>query len=85
MRRQTFEVKVGDETVRHRTVVEDDDSVPGSDDSRTRGRQFLNSMLNDSPEILRCGYHEFQKLTMRHDGQRWVIETEAEVRRPKDA
>lgn len=79
MKRQTFDAKIGEHARRLRTVIEDDPSVAESDDSRMRARQFLRSMLDDSPELLRCGLHEFKKLRMWHDGQRWVIETEAEI------
>ena len=76
MRRTVSETKIGEERVRYRTRIEDDD-VPDAQ-KFMRQRLFLQH-LADQPDLLNCGYSRFQTLHIRWDSGRWVAEAEAEV------
>ena len=69
-----------DDTVRTRARIESDACEKGS----LHARQIATSLFQniaDDPSLLLCGYEQFQTLKMHHNGERWVIELEAIVRR----
>jgi len=69
--------KIGDEQVRHRVRLEDSvESREGTVDWIARQQAMLGAVLATA-ELLHCGPGRWQKLSMYHDGERWVIEAEA--------
>lgn len=48
----------------------------GSLQARMQQVEMLRQ-LTSNPELMNCGYAPFQRLTMRHTGEAWVIEMEA--------
>ena len=49
---------------------------PGSREARMEQMRMLRTIA-DTPELQICGFHPFQKMSMRHTGDCWVIELEA--------
>jgi hypothetical protein len=47
---------------------------------RERRQHLLESLANDSM-LLQCGDQDFKKLSITHNGERWVVEAEATVDR----
>jgi hypothetical protein len=47
---------------------------------KERRQHLLEAMANDSG-LLICGDQEFHKMSMIHNGERWVVEAEATVDR----
>lgn len=68
--------------VRYRARILDVDSAPGTEEALRRQFQFLNEVASQ-PAVLACGVTMFHKMSMFHDGLRWVIELEAAVKAPQ--
>lgn len=78
MRRIPAKSRVDDGHTRYSVRIEGDDCVPGTNDARVLQHQMLETLAQDV-SLAACGHATFQKLTMRHDGERWVVEAEALV------
>lgn len=59
------------------TYTDDMDCEPGTQLSRVRQDAMLNEFLQNY-DLRRCGPIPFQKMRVFHDGNRWIIEIEAE-------
>lgn len=69
--------KIGEDRVRYRTRLEDSVEVTeGSMEWIARQRAMLEAILH-SPELTYCGMSRWHRMTMFHDGNRWVVEAEA--------
>ena len=77
MRRTVSSMAVGENT-RHRVRVESDECPPGTPLARVLQYRLL-AHLAEVPDLLACGTTSFERLTMVHDGVRWVVEAEAVV------
>lgn len=67
--------------VRHCVRIESDGCDEGPQSLRGRIEAFhLLRTLADVPDLLLCGTQSFERLTMRHDGQRWIVEAESTER-----
>jgi hypothetical protein len=74
MTRTVKTTRVGDKTVRYRVRIEDD----LQENMVLAQRAFLDHLAMNQ-ELLTCGYHRFQKLTIFRGNGRWVAEAEATV------
>ena len=78
MDRQFIELPLPEGLYRYRIIYTDDrDTEPGTQLCKVRQDAMLNEFLQNY-DLRRCGPVPFQKLKMFHDGNRWVIEIEAE-------
>lgn len=81
MNRFTTETKIDDKAVRIKVRIEDVPTLRGSYEYRVRQFQLLEELGSD-PRLSACGPSDFEKLSMQHDGIRWVVETEAVAKLP---
>lgn len=77
-----FKSANGPDVMRHRTVIESDECVPGTLHSRLLRQEILR-VVADDPSFTQCGGVDFQKARIEHNGSRWVAEFEALVQRPQ--
>lgn len=56
--------------------IESDPCENGTIEGR-RQQVDLIRQLGDNIELMNCGFSPFQRLTMRHTGEAWLIEMEA--------
>lgn len=78
MDRQFIELPLPEGLYRYRiTYTDDGDSEPGTRLCQVRQDSMLNEFLQNY-DLRRCGPVPFQKMKMFHDGNRWIIEIEAE-------
>lgn len=75
MRVERREVALHDGRVRYHVTVTDDNTDEG-ERALWRRWDFLR-LLADTPHLLACGPVQFEQLTVRHDGTRWVAMAEA--------
>lgn len=79
MRRFVSETNIGSNRKRHKTVIHDTvETTPHSQEACIRQNLMIQA-LADTPDLLNCGYLRPEKITLYHDGVRWVVEAEAEV------
>jgi hypothetical protein len=78
MKRAISSATVGEGVTRHRVRVEGDACPAGTQLSRLHAYRLL-TLLAEVPDVLACGTTSFSKLTVHHDGSRWVAEAEATV------
>lgn len=64
------------ENTRHRVRIEGDECPAGSPLARVLAYRLLTH-LAETPDLLACGTTSFARLTMAHDGGKWVVEAEA--------
>lgn len=76
MRRSISSVRISENQVRYRTKLEGDDCPPDTYESRMQQSRLIEA-IHDQPGLVACGVHPFQRLTIRHDGTRWIAEAEA--------
>lgn len=76
MNRKTTTVSVGGGQCRVTVSVTSEPCEAGSMKARMAQVALLRS-LTDNVELLNCGFLPFEKLTMRHTGDVWLIEMEA--------
>jgi hypothetical protein len=67
-----------DDKVRFRVVLEGEAYTKGSQESRVDQFRLLK-MIAEDPSLTACGMGDFHKLTMTHNGTRWIVEAEAVV------
>lgn len=78
MDRQFIELPLPEGLYRYRITYTDDmDTEPGTQLCRARQDAMLNEFLQNY-DLRRCGPVSFQKMKMFHDGNKWIIEIEAE-------
>jgi len=76
MNRKTTTVSIGGGQCRVTVSIASAPCEPGSMQARMAQVALLRS-LTDNVELLNCGFSPFQKLSMRHTGDVWLIEMEA--------
>ena len=76
--KQTKKAEIGPGRIRYRVVITGEECIPETMESRVRQEIFMRE-LADTPALLHCGYHVFQKLIVKHNGICWQAEAEAEV------
>ena len=76
MRRSFTKTTLGGNETRVTVRYESERCEPGSLEARKEQIRLLRT-LADSTELQNCGFHPFQKLTMKHTGESWLIELEA--------
>lgn len=67
---------MGGGQARYSVRYESEPCEPGSKESRMEQMRLLRT-LAESPELQICGFFPFQKMSMRHTGDCWLIELEA--------
>lgn len=76
MRRGTMvKTTMGGNQARYSIRFESEVCEPGIQANTERMRMLRT--IADTPELQMCGYYPFQKLSMRHTGEMWIIELEA--------
>jgi hypothetical protein len=76
MNRKTTTVSIGGGQCRVTVVITSDPCEIGTMEAR-RAQVGLLRALTDNIELLNCGFKPFQKFTMRHTGEVWLVEMEA--------
>ncbi len=66
---------MGGNQARYTVKFESELCEPGVQMNTERVRMLRT--LAETPELQMCGYYPFQKLSMRHTGEMWIIELEA--------
>ncbi len=80
MNRIVTDRDIGDGNVRYRVRIESD-SCEKDSPLANQFRYMLLQNIVDNPALITCGFEPFQTLRMAHNGQCWVIEVEAIVRK----
>lgn len=81
MLRSVTEVPLGESRVRCKVVLADSvECEPGTPQSTMRQYEMMRQ-LADAPQVTACGPEPFQTCRWYHNGKRWMVELEAEVRR----
>lgn len=83
MDRFTSRVRIDDSRVRFITRLFGEPCEPGTRASRVEQRKLLEVMANDQ-SLTTTGDVAFQKMTFKHDGERWAVECEAVVDIPME-
>lgn len=78
MKRFVTETPVGENRIRYRTRIEDEESAQGSQEARIRQYHFMLELVNNWA-LLYCGLETFQEIKIYHSGTCWVAEAEATV------
>lgn len=81
MRRTATKSRITDNRWRHHVRLEGDLCIPGTHASRIVQAFLLEAVAQDL-SLVACGGESFEKLSMRHDGERWVLEAEAVIEDP---
>lgn len=76
MKRTTTKATMADNQVKVIVRLESDPCENGTLEGRRQQVELLKA-LTSNIELMNCGYSPFQKLTMRHTGEAWLIEMEA--------
>lgn len=76
MRRSFSKTTLGGNDVRVTVRYESEYCEPGTPEARREQMRLLRT-LADSTELQICGFHPFQKMTMKHNGTVWLMELEA--------
>lgn len=76
MNRKTTTVSIGGGQCRVSVRIESEPCEIDTMEAR-RAQVALLRGLTDNIELLNCGFKPFQKLTMRHTGEVWLVEMEA--------
>jgi hypothetical protein len=71
-------INQGDVTL-YRVLIESEDCEWGTQHCKYVQFELLGYIAND-PSVSACGYSEFKKLTMLHNGTKWIVEAEATVK-----
>lgn len=78
MRRSQKILPIGADLIRVVVRLETDDAPPNSPLYRYHQFHLLRT-LAEQPDLTNCGLSAFQKLTIHHNGERWIAEAEAVV------
>lgn len=77
MRRSALnKTTMGGNQARYSVRFESELCEPGTTQYRMEQMRLLRT-LADSPELQMCGFYPFQKMSVRHTGEFWLIELEA--------
>lgn len=82
LQKKTLKTPYGENELRYRLIVETDNCVRDTLHSRLVRQELLGYIAND-PFFSQCGGWDFHKMSMRHDGEKWVVEFEAIVPKPE--
>jgi len=76
MRRQPMvKTTMGGNQARYTVRLESELCEPGIPANMERMRMLRT--IADTPDLQMCGFYPFQKFSMRHTGEMWIIELEA--------
>lgn len=67
---------MGGFTARYSIRYESELCEPSTTEARMEQIRMIRT-LADSPELQICGFYPFQKMSMHHTGNRWIMELEA--------
>ena len=76
MNRKSTTVSIGGGQCRVTVVITSEPCEQGTMAARQAQVALLRA-LTDNIELMNCGFLPFQKLTMRHTGEVWLVEMEA--------
>lgn len=76
--RHLKKIDQGDKTL-YRVVLESDECYLNTPECRFIQFELLRYIAED-PATTACGFNDFRKLTMWHDGTKWIVEAEAIVK-----
>ena len=76
MKRTVLRTVIGEDQERIRVRIETDECVPESQAAHFFVFELLRH-LAEQPDLSACGMVPFQKLSIFHDGKRWIAEAEA--------
>ena len=79
MKRTQIEVKLDPEENKSKWKVrlEDQETLPGTPEFSVRQVLFLEELALNNHMLLTCGPVRYQRLTIFHDGAKWIAEAEA--------
>lgn len=83
MERDYRKISIGEGAFRHRVVLRDNVETQPQTQAADRRRASLLREFTDQSSLWACGPINYDKMTMRHDGQRWIIELESEEGRTR--
>lgn len=78
MNLQRKSIRIGKGQVRHSTRVEGEDCEMGSLECWFHQQELLRSIVA-TPDLIFCGSSRAHKISIFHDGTRWVAQAEAVV------
>lgn len=84
-KRTTKKIHLGENLERYTVRLE---SPALSRETMHMKRKLVFDMLRDiydNPALVACGQYDFEKLQIHFNGERWVIEAEAEIQRDEQA
>lgn len=76
MKKTTGKVKIEDNRTRHFVRLVSDNCEHGTRECENELFLFLAAIAN-TRELTYCGYQPFDRMSIKHDGERWVAEAEA--------
>jgi hypothetical protein len=76
MKRSMTKVVIQDNKTRYRVTIESDECLKGSQEARVIQFLLLRSIA-DEPSLTACGMSDFQRMTMTHNGEKWIVECES--------
>jgi hypothetical protein len=81
MTKKTYSVKIGETTTRWKVRLEDENLSYDNVGLAQRQLLFCKELVDGGiySGLLKCGNSMFDKMTIFHDGSRWVAELEAET------
>ena len=79
MNRTLTHTRIDEDKIRYRVRIESDPCVPNTPLYTFLQFEMLR-MLSQDPSMSDPGPSRFQKLTMEHDGGKWIVITEAVVK-----
>lgn len=71
-------VQIGEKHHRYTLKIFDNPTEPGTPDYHRRRIEFMREFV-EQPALLQVGPTYAQKMTIWHDGTRWVLSAEAEA------
>lgn len=78
MTRRLREVQLTDGRVKYIVTIEDE---PSGIEQKRRALHAVLQQLAESPSLLVCGTVACEVLSLRHDGERWIVTAEATAKK----
>lgn len=76
MKRSFSRIVIGEGVVRYKTKLESEQCEFGTHQARVVQSNVLQ-MITDNPSLVACGPSAFDRLSISHNGNCWVVECEA--------
>jgi hypothetical protein len=77
--------RISETHVRYGARIEGDECPPPPSHAARLAQYYMLRTLVDTPDLLNTGPVLFEKMTMVHNGTKWVVEIEALVEEASDA